>query len=136
MRPRLVPSLVWLVATVLATAVAFTATHTVGDVVRGTGPIGAEYRPAAQPEPGPASTTGTRVLDYPAGRLTVRCAGRAATLVAKRPRPGWRVADFERGPDEDVDVTFARRHTEIRIEVYCNEGAPSPVVSEAWPQHR
>lgn len=133
MRPRLIAALVWLFATALATAVGFTATHIVGDVIRGSVPIGAEYRPASDRGPGQASgalSSRSRTFDYPGGQLTATCNGRAATLIDKTAAVGWKLVDFEAGPDEDIDVTFTRGPTSFRIEVYCNEGEPTAVVSE------
>lgn len=134
MSPRPLLGLVWVVATVLATTVGFTATHTVGDVIRGAGPVGPEYRPASDLTPaqsaGPSDPR-SKTFRYPAGQLTVQCERRVATLVDREPAPGWSVTDFESGPDEDIDVTFSRDRAASRIEVYCNEGEPTPIVSRS-----
>lgn len=137
MRPRMVLAVVWLIATAVATTVGFTATHTVGDVIGGTGPVGAEYRPVSEPPSEHLTGSGsarTETFHFEVGRLTVRCEGHLTSLVAKRPAPGWRVTDSESGPDEDVDVSFTGGGTTTRIEVYCNEGTPRPVVSHPVPQ--
>lgn len=133
MRERFGLGLLWLVATALATWTGFTATHTVGDVIRA-GAHGTEFRPASLTnQPAQETNPETATFNYRYGQLTVRCSGSVATVDEKQPESGWTIADFERGPDEDVDITFTKGRTLTRIEVYCNDGTPTPILSERTP---
>lgn len=132
MRPRAMYIATWLAATAIATAIGFVATTTVGDVIRGAGPIGAEYHPDP-PQPDQAGAQ-PRVAEFTLNDVVVRaqCIGRSATLLDVVPGPGLSVLGTEQGPDEDVDVELLTPEgTELEIEIYCSaEGEPRPVVKD------
>lgn len=134
MRPRVVYVLTWAVATAAATGIGFVATTTVGDVLRGTGPLGPDFR-AAPPFASEVAEASVFPLvatfTFEQGTLTARCTGSTAQLVDVRPAPGWTLTDSEPGPDEDIDVDLAGAGSGyvVHIEVYCNEGEPRPVVT-------
>ncbi|MGQ0573263.1 MAG: hypothetical protein ACT4RN_03545 [Pseudonocardia sp.] len=129
MRQTTVYLLTWLAATVVATGVGFAATTTVGDVLRGSGPVGAEFRtaPSAGDEQAPARIE-TFVVERV--RMAVECTGRPARLLEVAVPPELVVTDTDEGPDEDVHVRVSDgTSTELRIEVYCSaDGRPRPVV--------
>lgn len=134
MRQRVVLAATWLFATVVATAVGFTATTTVGDVLRGTGPLGpayvAENTDSAPPTSTAQAPTVRRTFVYPAVELVVECTDRAARMIRTSPAQGWTFLDQDDGPDEDVHVTVTQGDARTIVEVYCNEGEPRPVVIE------
>lgn len=136
MRSRGVLAAAWLVATLLATLIAFTATHVVGDVVRGNDPVGEAFDLAAPPSTRPprsAPQPATKAFSTAAGQMTVTCTGRIASLDDVTPAPGWSLTEREDGPDEDVDVTLTRATSSIVIEVYCNQGQPRAVIDDGVP---
>ncbi len=133
MRPRVALVLTWLLAVVMATGVAFAATGLVGDVLRGQGPLGADVELGPGPASGPTSSNAgppvTRTFRTRAGVLVATCRGATATLDKVRGRGGWRLDSVEDGPDEDVDASLQRGRREFVVEIYCNEGAPVPVLA-------
>lgn len=132
MRQRVMYIVTWVAATAIATAIGFVATTTVGDVIRGSGPIGAEFR-AGSPGTAAAGPPRTAQLTVEGVRLRATCTGRTAQLLEYAPAPGLAVTDVEPGPDEDVDVVLVdRAGRELEIEIYCSaEGEPRPVVRRA-----
>lgn len=129
MRQRALLALIWLLATATATGVGLAAIHIVGDVIRGTGPVGLAYessRPLPELSPAQAERSTLRLQ---AATLVVECTGRTAELISIRPAAGWRIGETERGPDEDVDVVLRRGRSTSWVEVYCNEGSPRAVLS-------
>lgn len=136
MRAPVVYGMTWLAAVVLATIVGFTAINTVGNVLQGTGPLGADIgAPVAADDAAEEQVAPTvrRTLGYAAVDLVVECTGRVADLVSADPRPEWTMVEIEGGPDEDVDVELTSGDAVTSIEVYCNEGEPRPVVDEFVP---
>jgi hypothetical protein len=128
-RHRLAYGLTWLAATALATTIGLAATAAVGDVIRGTGPLGADVRsvPTTVPDGGPAPDVVRETFTLPEITLTGQCTGRTAELLAVEAGPGWTVTDEERGPDEDVDVVVTDGVRTTEVEIYCNQGRPQPV---------
>lgn len=131
MPQRFVFGLTWFVAMIAATGIGLTAVSTVGDVIRGSGPLGQDFEdhPPALPTPPEQADTIRRTSTFRSVTATATCAGSTARLVAAEPQPGWRITEIERGPDEDVDVTLLNRGKATRIEFYCNHGDPQPVVT-------
>lgn len=117
MRQLALLALLWLLATATATGVGLAAIHTVGDVIRGTGPVGPVYESSRPlPELSPAQAERS-TLRLPAATLVVQCTGRTAELISIRPAAGWRIGEIERGPDEDVDVALRRGRSTSWVEV-------------------
>jgi hypothetical protein len=129
MRQRVLLALTWVVATAAATGVGLAATRTVGDVIRGTGPVGPTYESPAVVRPTTTDRPVRATVEHEAVTLVVECTGRAAVLLSVAPAPGWRLQEREDGPDEDVDVLLTRDDVAAGIEVYCNQGRPRAVFS-------
>lgn len=88
MRQRALLALIWLLATATATGVGLAAIHIVGDVIRGTGPVGLAYessRPLPELSPAQAERSTLRLQ---AATLVVECTGRTAELISIRPAAG------------------------------------------------
>lgn len=135
MRQRAVLVVTWLVATAVATTVGIVATQMVGDVIRGSGPLGRAYdTDAAAVTPTPESRPPIRKkLTFAAVELVVECRGRVAQLVRTEPAEGWSLDLEESGPDEDVDVVLSRGGASSIVEVYCNNGVPRAVLDKPAP---
>lgn len=130
MRDRLPYLGAWLLVTLLATAVGLVAVNTVGIVLRGSGPIGEQFSAVVGPDDAAAGSAAPRedTLAHAAGALRVRCDGRTIRLLEVRPAPGAEAGTADVGPDEDVHVDLVVGGREVRLEAYCNEGAPRLVV--------
>ncbi|WP_428961678.1 septum formation initiator [Micromonospora fluostatini] len=100
-----------------------------------TGPSGTPQSPTVAPSATPsvtppvtpsASPAGSRrVLVVTGGSAVAECRpGGAAYLVAWTPAQGYRTVEFERGPDDDVEVTFAGPGGEHELQVECVGGEP------------
>lgn len=133
-RPTLY-ALAWVVAVVVAIGVGLAAVATVGDAIRGRGPLGGEVTrtdvgvqaAVRQPRPDPDSSVVARDLTYEWGTFTVACQGAFALgqdAVADTAQ-GWQLVRFEPGPDDDVDAAFTSRTRLVEIEVFCNRGRPT-----------
>lgn len=120
--------LTWLLATAVATGVGFLAISTVGDVLRGAGPLGASFAsPPATPEPSESRAV-RAALATEHVQLVAECRGRVATLLEVEPLGRWQLRATEEGPDEDVEAVLARDGHQVRVEVYCNRGEPRLVL--------
>ncbi len=127
-RQGIVMALTWLLATAVATSVGFLAIATVGDVLRGAGPLGESFAsPTAEPPVGP-DTPVERTLRTEHVELVARCEGRVAMLLDVRPVAPWELVASELGPDEDVEAVLGSDRGRVRVEVYCNDGEPREVV--------
>lgn len=135
MRRPVLYATAWAVAVVVAIGVGLAAVETVGDAIRGRGPLGGEViRGAADTEesvrrsrPDPDDSVVSRDLTGDWGTFTVACQGAYASgrdAVADTGN-GWRVIRFEPGPDDDVDAVFSSRRHLVEIEVFCNRGLPT-----------
>lgn len=133
-RPTLY-ALAWALAVVVAVGVGLAAVATVGDAIRGRGPLGGEVvRSGAgveesppQDRPDPNSSVVTRELTYEWGTFTVACQGAYAfgrDAVADTSR-GWGLVRFEPGPDDDVDAVFSSTTRRVEVEVFCSRGRPT-----------
>ncbi len=130
MSQRLLASLTWAVATSVATTVGFLAVITVGDVLRGTGPLGRDFSIATAPTDEPRSTPVDQQFHHALGDLEARCEGRWVELVHERLAPGVTLLDADRGPDEDVHLEVRSSSGITRLEAYCNHGEPRFFVDE------
>lgn len=129
-RQRIISVLTWIAVTILATGIGFVAISTVGEVLRGSGPLGeafsvAQHRHEVSPEPAPARQSTYR---HPLATLTTRCVGRTATVLNWQPAPGATVVSTDLGPDEDIHLDLETNGAVVRLEVYCNRGEPRLVI--------
>ncbi|WP_434743048.1 septum formation initiator [Micromonospora sp. SH-82] len=97
------------------------------------GPEPATGGPEASPSataPAPTATTPSaprRVFAVPGGSVVAECQGAEARLVSWTPAQGYRTTDVDRGPDDDVDVTFEGPGGEYELKVECQGGVPVAV---------
>ncbi|MBO4208659.1 septum formation initiator [Micromonospora echinofusca] len=141
-RRTLLAVLGWLAAAVLATGIGLGAIRLVGESITGT-PGGvrdaAEVEralagsPEPTPEPGapsagptdPPGGSGTRrSFVVRGGSVVAECAGREVRLVSWAPAPGYRVKEADRGPDDDVEVTFDGPGGRSEVRIVCSGGVP------------
>ncbi len=130
MRQRIISVVSWIAVTILATGVGFVAISIVGDVLRGSGPLGedfsvAQHRYEVSPEPAPPQQS---TYHHQLATLTVQCIGRTATVLDWQPAPDATVVSTDLGPDEDIHLDLDTNGTVIRLEVYCNRGEPRLVI--------
>lgn len=127
---RVLSALTWAAVTLLATGIGLLAISTVGEVLRGSGPLGEDFSIAQQrgDVPDAPVTLRQHTHTHPLATLTTQCAGRTATLLAAQPVPGATVVDIDLGPDEDVHVDIDTDGTTTRLEIYCNHGEPRLII--------
>ncbi|MDQ4020517.1 MAG: hypothetical protein M3257_02545 [Actinomycetota bacterium] len=134
MRQRIISVVTWIALTILATGVGFVAISTVGDVLRGSGPLGtplgtdfsiAQHRHDVSPEAAPPLQSTYR---HQLATLTVRCLGHTARVLDWQPTPGATVVSTDLGPDEDIHFDLDTNGVVVRLEVYCNRGEPRLVI--------
>ncbi|MER7416563.1 septum formation initiator [Micromonospora peucetia] len=134
----------WLATAAVATLIGVAAIEWVGESIAGTpgGVLSQEEveRALASPAPtapgvgGPSPTesgtpspgaTGTapagvrRAFATTGGSAVAECGPGGVRLVSWTPAPGYRVSEAERGPDDDVEVTFAGPAGEVELKVRC-----------------
>ncbi|SCL39541.1 hypothetical protein GA0074692_5398 [Micromonospora pallida] len=133
----------WLVTAVLVTLVGVAAIRLVGESITGTpGGVRSQEeveRALATPQPtgsGPAppagpSTPGTpspttsapsgvrRVFATTGGSAVAECGPDGVRLVSWAPAQGYRVGEADRGPDDDVEVSFVGPSGEHELKVRC-----------------
>jgi hypothetical protein len=128
-RQRIISVATWIAVTILATGIGFVAISTVGDVLRGSGPLGEDFSIAqhhdVSPEPAPPRQSTYR---HQSATLTVRCIGRTATVLDWQPAPGATIVSTDLGPDEDIHLDLDTNGAVVRLEVYCNRGEPRLVI--------
>ncbi|MGH3932598.1 MAG: hypothetical protein ACRDTF_21790 [Pseudonocardiaceae bacterium] len=144
MRQRVLSLLAWVAVTALATGIGFLAISTVGNVLRGSGPLGEDFSIATHSHDVPQEPVLSRqsTHHHPLATLTVQCVGRTATLLDSRPAPGAIVVGSDVGPDEDVHLDLDTKDldtkdldtkdTAVRLEVYCNRGESRLAVERRW----
>ncbi|MGS2616496.1 septum formation initiator [Micromonospora sp. LZ34] len=131
----------WLATAALATLIGLAAIRLVGESITGT-PGGvlsqreveralASAEPPAAPPTGasPAPSTGAASPSGPAvgrrmfttagGTATAECGPGGVWLVSWAPAQGYRVGEVDRGPDDDVEVTFEGPAGEYELKVRC-----------------
>ncbi|WP_250006430.1 septum formation initiator [Actinoplanes sp. M2I2] len=135
----------WLAAALVATLAGLGGIRLVGDSLTGT-PGGVrsaedvERALAAAPVPSaptsappsaaasssPAAARGTQAVFAGAGgTATVRCRpGDQAYLDSWSPAPGYRVHDYDRGPDDEVRVRFEGPDGRAEFRFHCAGGVP------------
>ncbi|TDC51688.1 septum formation initiator [Micromonospora sp. KC207] len=136
----------WLVTAALATLVGVAAIRLVGESITGTPggvrsqeeveralatPASTAAAPSAGvPSPGAPEPTGSagagarRVFATTGGTAVAECGPGGVRLVSWAPAQDYRVADADRGPDDDVEVTFVGPGGEYELKVQCVGGEP------------
>ncbi|WP_250034719.1 septum formation initiator [Paractinoplanes maris] len=135
----------WLAAALVATLAGLGGIRLVGDSLTGTQggvlspdevtrQLAAATPPAsgAPPSPSPSVSppvSGARparaVFPSPGGTVTVHCEpGGQAYLDSWAPAPGYRVKDYDRGPDDDVEVRFEGSGGRYEFRFSCAGGVP------------
>ncbi|GGM21772.1 hypothetical protein GCM10011608_03040 [Micromonospora sonchi] len=141
----------WLATALIATLIGLAAIQVVGESLTGTpGGVRSEQEVArALTEPAPATPTARtdtpaqtpqsptaqpaspsaeagnrRSFTTPGGSAVAECRPSGAWLATWSPRQGYRVDEVDRGPDDDVEVTFVGPSGEYELSVRCVGGVP------------
>ncbi|MGC5310593.1 septum formation initiator [Micromonospora zamorensis] len=143
----------WLATAAIATLIGLGAIRLVGESLTGTpGGVRSEAeieRALASPEPVPTGTTGTasvgpgttsptpsassgvrRGFATDGGTAVAECGAGGVRLVSWAPAQGYRVRDVDRGPDDDVEVTFQGPTREYELKVRCIGSEPVAVADD------
>ncbi|WP_410813788.1 septum formation initiator [Micromonospora sp. 067-2] len=143
----------WLATAAVATLIGLGAIRLVGESITGTpGGVRSEAqieRALAAPEPTPggrpsagsalpatssaAPSAGSgvrRVLATGGGTAVAECGVGGVRLVSWAPAQGYRVRDVDRGPDDDVEVTFEGSAGEYELKVRCIGSEPVAVADD------
>ncbi|MET7876124.1 septum formation initiator [Micromonospora profundi] len=138
----------WVATAAVATLIGLGAIRLVGESITGTpGGVRSEAeieRALASPEPTPSGTTaaGTasaaptaspgfrRGFAIEGGTAVAECAADGVRLVSWAPAQGFRVRDVDRGPDDDVEVTFEGPGGEHELKVRCIGSEPVAVADD------
>ncbi|MFY1574695.1 septum formation initiator [Verrucosispora sp. WMMD703] len=88
------------------------------------GPDGSPSSPVSPADPGtePGNRRGFSTVG---GSAVAECVPGGVYLVSWSARPGYRVDDVDRGPDDDADVTFVGPSGEYELSVRCAGGVPT-----------
>ncbi|GHJ56288.1 hypothetical protein Nm8I071_55950 [Nonomuraea sp. TT08I-71] len=140
----------WLATTVAATLVGLAAIQLVGAGITGTpGGVRDEREVArALPSPAPVTTTpgpeptagatptataasrppavggGRRAFVTGGGTAVAECGPAGVRLVSWSPAQGYRVKDYDQGPDDHVEVRFVGPEGEHELRLRCRGGEP------------
>nr|ACN38370.1 putative secreted serine protease [Micromonospora inyonensis] len=131
----------WLVTAVLLTLVGVAAIRLVGESITGTpGGVRSQEeveRALAAPEPSAASATPgappptasarsgvPRVFATTGGSAVAECGPDGVRLVSWAPAQDYRVGAADRGPDDDVEVSFVGPSGEHELKLRCVGGEP------------
>ncbi|MGC5031740.1 septum formation initiator [Micromonospora sp. DT229] len=101
-------------------------------------PVAPGVPTSAAPTPDPTASTGTpgspadpsaeagsrRSFTGPGGSAVAECVPGGVYLVSWTPRQGYRVDDYDRGPDDDAEVSFVGPSGEHELSVRCVNGVP------------
>ncbi|MFF0232625.1 septum formation initiator [Micromonospora sp. NPDC005252] len=139
----------WVATIAVATLIGLGAIRLVGESITGTpGGVRSEAeieRALASPEPIPTGTTsvappgpGTaspnsgirRSFATDGGTAVAECAPGGVRLVSWAPAQGYRVHDVDRGPDDDVEVTFEGSGGKYELKVRCVGAEPVAVADD------
>ncbi|TNH24940.1 septum formation initiator [Micromonospora orduensis] len=143
----------WVATAAVATLIGLGAIRLVGESITGTpGGVRGEAeieRALASPEPvttgatggtSPGASSGTvapstssgvrRVFATDGGTAVAECGAGGVRLVSWAPAQGYRVRDVDRGPDDDVEVTFAGSAGEHELKVRCIGSEPVAVADD------
>ncbi|MCG5471811.1 septum formation initiator [Micromonospora sp. LAH09] len=150
----------WVATAAVATLIGLGAIRLVGESLTGTpGGVRSEAeieRALASPEPVPTGTTGTgsvgpgtssagpgatspapsassgvrRGFATDGGTAVAECGPGGVRLVSWAPAQGFRVRDVDRGPDDDVEVTFQGPTRGYELKVRCIGSEPVAVADD------
>lgn len=143
----------WVATAAVATLIGLGAIRLVGESLTGTpGGVRSEAdieRALASPEPVPTGTTGPgpvgpgttsptpsassgvrRGFATDGGTAVAECGAGGVRLVSWAPAQGFRVRDVDRGPDDDVEVTFQGPTREYELKVRCIGAEPVAVADD------
>ncbi|MER7269853.1 septum formation initiator [Micromonospora carbonacea] len=95
------------------------------------GPTGSNPpEPTGSGGPEPTGPSARRVLATTGGTAVAECVPGGVRLVSWAPAQDHRVADVDRGPDDDVEVTFVGPGGEHELKVRCVGGEPVAVADD------
>ncbi|MFF0151672.1 septum formation initiator [Micromonospora sp. NPDC005203] len=81
--------------------------------------------------PAPSASAGVRRgFATEGGTAVAECGAGGVRLVSWAPAQGYRVRDVDRGPDDDVEVTFAGPTREYELKVRCIGAEPVAVADD------
>ncbi|MEU7923768.1 septum formation initiator [Micromonospora sp. NPDC049107] len=143
----------WVATVAVATLIGLGAIRLVGESITGTpGGVRSEAeieRALAAPEPGPSGTVGTapggpstasaapsasagvrRSFATGGGTAVAECGPDGVRLVSWAPAQGYRVHEVDRGPDDDVEVTFEGSAGRHELKVRCIGTEPVAVADD------
>ncbi|MEV4823417.1 septum formation initiator [Micromonospora sp. NPDC049274] len=141
----------WVATVAVATLIGLGAIRLVGESLTGTpGGVRSEAeieRALAAPEPTSAAPTGTapagtasaapspdagvrRSFATDGGTAVAECGPAGVRLVSWAPAQGYRVRDVDRGPDDDVEVTFEGSAGRHELKVRCIGAEPVAVADD------
>ncbi|MBM0204941.1 septum formation initiator [Micromonospora sp. NPDC051227] len=143
----------WVATAAIATLIGLGAIRLVGESLTGTpGGVRSEAeieRALAAPEPVTTVATGTasaapgttgpapsaksgarRGFATDGGTAVAECGVGGVRLVSWAPAQGYRVRDVDRGPDDDVEVTFQGATREYELKVRCIGSEPVAVADD------
>ncbi|MEU4531420.1 septum formation initiator [Micromonospora ureilytica] len=143
----------WVATAAIATLIGLGAIRLVGESLTGTpGGVRSEAeieRALASPEPPSTGTTGAappgpgatgpapsassgarRGFATDGGTAVAECGTGGVRLVSWAPAQGYRVRDVDRGPDDDVEVTFQGPTREYELKVRCIGSEPVAVADD------
>ncbi|WBB88890.1 septum formation initiator [Verrucosispora sp. WMMC514] len=101
-----------------------TGTPASGSTTTGPGPSGSPSSPVSPADPN-AESANRRGFSTTGGSAVAECRPDGVYLVSWSARPGYRVDDVDRGPDDDADVTFVGPSGEYELSVWCVGGVPT-----------
>ncbi|MGV9214004.1 septum formation initiator [Micromonospora sp. RB23] len=139
----------WVATVAVATLIGLGAIRLVGDSITGTpGGVRSEAeieRALASPEPVPSGTVGgpstvsaapsasagvRRSFATDGGTAVAECGPDGVRLVSWAPAQGYRVHEVDRGPDDDVEVTFEGSAGKHELKVRCIGTEPVAVADD------
>ncbi|WP_422735337.1 septum formation initiator [Micromonospora sp. WMMD729] len=139
----------WMTTVAVATLIGVGAIRLVGESITGTpGGVRSEAeieRALAAPEPTPGGTTGgpstasaapsasagvRRSFATGGGTAVAECGPDGVRLVSWAPAQGYRVHEVDRGPDDDVEVTFEGSAGKHELKVRCIGTEPVAVADD------
>ncbi|WP_327040944.1 septum formation initiator [Micromonospora ureilytica] len=141
----------WVATAAIATLIGLGAIRLVGESLTGTpGGVRSEAeieRALASPEPVPTTSTASAAPGTPGpapsassgarrgfatdgGTAVAECGAGGVRLVSWAPAQGYRVRDVDRGPDDDVEVTFQGPTREYELKVRCIGSEPVAVADD------
>ncbi|RIV36788.1 septum formation initiator [Micromonospora radicis] len=135
----------WLATALVATVIGVAAIQLVGESLTGTPggvrsqeevaralaeptpprPSGTTPATPSSPTAGPSAEPGNRrSFVTPGGSAVAACVPGGVWLVSWTPQQGYRVDDYDRGPDDDAEVKFVGPSGEYELSVRCANGVP------------